>query len=157
MNPTVALLDAFFGMVSIAFQGVSAIFQVAPLIILHSGGFSSAFSAEQLEMLAYLSLGLQGQAINMNLIFFGVSALLLGVLVFKSGFMPRWVGLLEIVAGASYLVLLWPPLANALHPYYLYFAIGELVLGGWLLLKGVDNERWYESARALSGHPVPIS
>jgi hypothetical protein len=146
VNQTIALMAAFFGMTSIALQAVSAIFQVAPLVILNSGAFS-AFTAGELESLAYLSLGLQGQMINMNLILFGLSALLLGYLGFKSGFVPRIIGLLEMVAGVSYLVLLWPPLANALDPYYLAFAIGELVLGVWLLIKGVDNERWYQRAR----------
>jgi hypothetical protein len=148
VSPTVALLAAFFGMTCIALQAVSAIFQVAPLVILHSSEYSSAFTVEQLQALAYLALRLQGQTINMNLIFFGVSALLLGYLIFRSGFMPRIIGLLEMVAGTSYLVLLWPPLASALHPYYLFFAIGELVLGLWLLVKGVDNERWHERSHA---------
>jgi hypothetical protein len=86
----------------------------------------------------------------MYLIFFGISILLLGYLIFKSGFIPRLVGVLEMLAGAAYLVLLWPPLASDWHPYYLFFAVGELILGIWLLFKGVDSERWYERARAFA-------
>ena len=149
VNRTVALLSAWVGLIAIALQAVSAIFQMAPLSILHGGEFSSAFTAEQLQALAYLSLRLQGQTLNMYLIFFGISILLLGYLIFRSGFIPRLVGLLEMLAGAAYLVLLWPPLASAWHPYYLFFAVGELVLGIWLLVKGVDSARWHERARAL--------
>jgi hypothetical protein len=149
VNPTIARLSAWAGLTAIALQVVSAIFQRALLHILHGGEFSSAFTAEQLESLAYQALQIQGQTVNMYLIFFGISILLLGYLIFKSGFVPRLIGLLEMLAGAAYLVLLWPPLANALHPYYLFFAVGELVLGIWLLIKGVDAERWYERARAL--------
>jgi hypothetical protein len=81
---------------------------------------------------------------------FGISIIPLGYLIFRSGFVPPLVGLLEMVAGIAYLVLLWPPLARAWHPYYLFFGIGELVLGLWLLIKGVDAARWYERAQATA-------
>lgn len=149
VNRTVALLSAWVSLIGIALQAVSAIFQQAPLSVLRDDAFSSSFTTAQLQGLAYLALRLQGQTVNMYLIFFGVSILLLGYLIFKSGFVPRFIGVLEMLAGVAYLVLLWPPLASALHPYYLFFAVGELVLGVWLLAKGVDSERWYERARAL--------
>ena len=151
VNRTLARLAAFVGLTAIALQAGSALFQMAPLTILHGGDFSSAFTAEQLQALAYLSLRLQGQTFNTYLVFFGLWCLLTGTLIFRSGFMPRLVGLLEMLAGAAYLILLWPPLASALYPYYLFLGIGELVLLLWLLVKGVDSERWYERARALQG------
>jgi hypothetical protein len=147
VNRTVALCSAYTGMIGIALQAVSAIFQMAPLKILHGGNFSSALSPEQLQALAYLTLQLQGLTVNMYLVLFGISIILLGYLVYRSGFIPRLLGLLEMLAGAAYLVLLWPPLARAWHPYYLIFGVGELVLGTWLLVKGVDAERWYACAR----------
>jgi hypothetical protein len=150
VNRTLARLAAFVGLIAIALQAVSAIFQLAPLTILHGAEFSSAFTAEQLQALAYLSLRLQGQTFNTYLVFFGLWCLLTGYLIFKSGFMPRLVGLLEMLAGAAYLILLWPPLASALDPYYLFFGVGELVLLLWLLVKGVDSERWHERARSLN-------
>ncbi len=149
VNPTIARLSAWIGLLGIALQAVSAIFQQAPLSALHGDAFSSAFTAEQLQGLAYLALRLQGQTVNMYLIFFGISILLLGYLIFQSGFVPRLIGLLEMLAGFAYLVLLWPPLASAWHPYYLFFAVGELVLGVWLLVKGVDNESWHERNRTF--------
>jgi hypothetical protein len=151
VNRTLSLLAAFVGLIAIAVQAVSAIFQIAPLTILHGGEFSSAFTAEQLQALAYLSFRLKDQTFNTYLVFFGFWCLLTGYLIFRSGFMPRLVGLLEMLAGAAYLILLWPPLASALYPYYLFLGIGEFVLLLWLLFKGVDAERWYERARALSG------
>ena len=149
VNRTLSLLAAFVGLTAIALQAVSAMIQSAPLSILHGEAFSSAFTAEQLQALAYLSLRLAGQTFNTYLVFFGIRCLLTGYLIFRSGFIPRLVGVLEMLAGAAYLVLLWPPLASALHPYYLFFGVGELVLLLWLLVKGVDSERWHERARAL--------
>jgi hypothetical protein len=150
VNRTVSLLAAYVGLIAIALQAVSAIFQTAPLKILHGGEFSSAFTAEQLQALAYLSLRLQGQTFNMYMVFFGMWCVLTGYLIFRSGFLPRLVGLLEMLAGAAYLILLWPPLASAWQPYYLFFGVGELLLLLWLLVKGVDSERWHERAHALN-------
>jgi Domain of unknown function (DUF4386) len=150
VNRTLSLLAAFVGLIAIALQAVSAIFQSAPLTILRGGEFSSAFTVEQLQALAYLALRLQGQTFNMYMVFFGIWCLLTGYLIFRSGFMPRLVGLLEMLAGAAYLILLWPPLASALHPYYLFFGVGELFLLLWLLVKGVDSARWHERAGALN-------
>ncbi|HJQ13485.1 MAG TPA: DUF4386 domain-containing protein [Anaerolineales bacterium] len=149
VNPTIARLSAWVSLIGIALQAVSAVFQQAPLSVLGGEAFASAFTAEQLQGLAYLALRIQGQTVNMYLIFFGISILLLGYLIFKSGFVPRLIGLLEMLAGAAYLVLLWPPLASVWHPYYLFFAVGELVLGIWLLVKGVDSARWHERNRAF--------
>jgi hypothetical protein len=58
VNRTLSLLGAFIGLIGIALQAVSAIFQMAPLTILYGGEFSSAFTAEQLQALAHLSLRL---------------------------------------------------------------------------------------------------
>ena len=150
VNRTLARLATFVGLIAIALQAVSAIFQMAPLTILHGGEFSSAFTAEQLQALAYLSLRLQGQTFNIYMVFFGFWCLLTGYLIFRSGFIPRLVGQLEMLAGVAHLILLWPPLASALYPYYLFFGIGEFVLLVWLLVKGVDSEHWQERARALN-------
>src|SRR3990172_5976807 len=134
VNRSFSLLAAFVGLIAIALQAVSAIFQIAPLKILHGGEFSPAFTAEQLQALAYLSLHLKDQTFNMYLVFFGIWCLLTGYLIFISGFMPRLVGQLEMLAGVAYLILLWPPLASAWDPYYLFFGVGELVLLLWLLV-----------------------
>ena len=64
-------LAVFVGLIATALQAVSAIFQTAPLTILHAGEISAAFSAEQLQALAYLFLGIGGQTFNMYLVFFG--------------------------------------------------------------------------------------
>ena len=112
VNRTLSLLAAFVGLIAIALQAVSAIFQIAPLTILHGGEFSSAFTAEQLQALAYLSFRLKDQTFNIYMVFFGIWCLLTGYLIFRSGFMPRLVGLLEMLAGVAYLILLWPPLAR---------------------------------------------
>ena len=86
------------------------------------------------------------------LIFFGFYCLLIGYLIARSTFLPRILGLLMAFAGVGYLTYLWPPLANALYPYNVIpGALGEWTLTVWLLVKGVNEQRWQEQAGAGRG------
>src|SRR5262249_694264 len=69
--------------------------------------------------------------------------------------LPRILGVLLAIAGVGYSTYLWPPLANYLYPYNLALGVGELVLGLWLLVFGVNVERWKEQARATRGSWLP--
>jgi hypothetical protein len=77
----------------------------------------------------------------------------LGHLIFRSGFLPKALGVLMLIAGACYLtnsfaLLLAPGLASRLFPAILVPAfIGEASLCGWLLVKGVDVEKWHARAQ----------
>ena len=76
------------------------------------------------------------------LVFFGFYCLLIGYLVFKSNFLPRFLGALMVFAGLGWLTFLWPPLAASLNPYnFLPGIIGEGALTLWLLVKGVDEKK----------------
>jgi len=75
------------------------------------------------------------------LIFFGFYCLLIGYLIFKSTFLPRFIGVLMAFAGVGWLTFLWPPLANYLSPYNMIPGmIGEGALTVWLLIKGVSDK-----------------
>jgi Domain of unknown function (DUF4386) len=81
------------------------------------------------------------------LIFFGFYCVLIGYLVVRSKFLPSFLGVLMVLAGLGYLTLLVPPLARALNPYNLWAGgVGEWTLTAWLLVKGVDQQRWDEQA-----------
>ena len=68
---------------------------------------------------------------------------------FRSTFLPRIVGVLMALAGLGYIMLLWPPLVNFVAPLNLVLAApGELSLVLWLLVVGVNVERWKEQASA---------
>lgn len=80
-----------------------------------------------------------------DLVFFGLQLLLVGYLIFRSTFLPRILGALMAFAGLGWLTFLWPPLANYLSPYNLAPGmLGEGALIVWLLVKGVNVERWKE-------------
>ena len=90
-------------------------------------------------------------------VFFGLHCLLVGYLILRSTFLPRFVGALMALGGACWLTLglvslLSPPLVQLLSPYILIPGIvGEASLSLWLLVKGVNVERWSGQAGA-AGH-----
>lgn len=84
-----------------------------------------------------------------DLVFFGFHCLLVGYLILRSTFVPRFIGALMVLAGIGWLTFAWPPLAKSLAPYNMIPGmLGEGVLIVWLLVKGVDVARWTEQARA---------
>jgi len=93
-------------------------------------------------------LNLYSQAYGIAIVFFAFFGLLTGYLVFKSTFLPRILGGLMMLAGLSWLTFLWPPFAAKYFPYILASAFGEGLLYLWLLVKGVDAERWKAQADA---------
>src|SRR6266508_5066613 len=79
------------------------------------------------------------------LVFFGFYCLLIGYLIFTSTFLPRILGVLMAFAGLGWLTFLWPPLANSLSPYnFIPGIIGEGALTIWLIVMGVNEQRWKE-------------
>jgi hypothetical protein len=82
---------------------------------------------------------------------FGFHLLLLGYLVYKSGFWPRILGILLVIGSLGYLAqsyghILWPQYDDILSTVVLVAVPAELAFTVWLLWKGVDVEKWEERA-----------
>ena len=149
VNRSVSLVAAFFSLVGCAIQAFGAVFQLAPLVISGSSADLSAFKPEESQALALILFKLDSQAQTITLVFFGLYCLLIGFLIFKSTFLPRILGVLMALAGLGWLTFLAPPLANALSPYALVLGfLAELSLMLWLLIKGVNVQRWKQQAAA---------
>ena len=83
------------------------------------------------------------------LAFFGAYCLLIGVLIFRSTFLPGFLGVLMIFGGLGWLTFVSPTLAGHLKPFnFIPGILGEIVLTVWLLVKGVDVESWRAQASA---------
>jgi len=96
-------------------------------------------------------VNLYGQCFNFALAINAWFCLLIGYLIFKSTFLPRVVGVLVAFSGLSLLTFLYQPLANTLNPFNLAVdVLGELSLTLWLLIFGVNAERWKEQANKAS-------
>ena len=113
-----------------------------------SAAYASAFSPEQLDAMAMLSIRSHSTGFGVALIFFGVECVILGYLIFRSHYMPQVIGVLMQIAGLCYVInsfalLLSPPLSTRLFPAILIPSlIAELSLALWLLTRGVRVDRW---------------
>jgi hypothetical protein len=149
VNRRLSLLAACFSLVGCTILAFASLFQLAPLVVLGGSQYLSVFKVEQLRALAFLFLALYGLAVSICFVFFGVYCLLIGYLIFKSSFLPRILGVLMAFAGLGWVTFLFPPLANYLSPYNLALGfLAELALMLWLLVMGVDVQRWKDQARA---------
>ena len=114
---------------------------------------------EQVQALALLFLKLHAQLSNFGLVFFGSFYLLIGYRIVRSTFLPRILGVLLAISGVCYLInsfanFLSPAFAAHLLPYILVPGGAELLLALWLVVIGVNVERWQEQASA-SGRLIP--
>jgi Domain of unknown function (DUF4386) len=154
VNRDLALLVVFFNLVCIAIEGVAAVSLAAALLPLANAAYLTAFTQEQLNIMAQLSVRSHSAGFGIALIFFGVECVLLGYLIVRSGYMPRVIGGLMLIAGACYVVnsfalLLSPPLSSRLFPAILIPSlIAELSLALWLLVKGVRADEWDQCVHA---------
>lgn len=132
-----AALATAFRLMQTAVIAANLLNQQGALLLL-TGGIDPA-TAQPLSLHA---LALHAQGYDLGLIFFGVNALLIAVLLIRSGDFPGWIGALMAGAGAIYLVgsflrLLAPDWAAAFAPAYLVPVIAETTLALWLLRSGL--------------------
>lgn len=149
VNKSISQLAAFFLLMECAVLAFASLFQVAPMLVLGGAGYLSVFKTAELQALALLFLNLNTQVFNISLMFFGYFCLLIGYLIFRSTFLPSILGILYALAGLGYLTYLVPPLADYLYPFNLVpAAFGEPALILWLLIVGVNVQRWKQQANA---------
>ncbi|PYX77232.1 MAG: DUF4386 domain-containing protein [Acidobacteria bacterium] len=145
-----ALLAVFINLVSIGIEAATTMYLLQALFPLGNAGYLKAFTREQLYAMASLSLKSHGYGFSVSLLFFGCFCLIVGYLIFRSGYLPKTIGVLMQIAGLSYLtnsfaLILSPAFANRLFPAILLPAfVGEASLCLWLLVKGVNVPKWQE-------------
>jgi uncharacterized protein DUF4386 len=152
VSRTVALLALGLSLVGCAIQGMGSVFRAAPSVMLDGSAYLGAFNTEQVQALGMMALKLSVQATHVYLVFFGMFNFSIGYLIFKSGFLPRILGVLMALSGLGWLMFLSPHLVRQFLPIIEVLGIvAELSLMLWLLVKGVDAERWKERASLAGG------
>ena len=148
VNRSVSLVAAFLSLVACAVQALSSVFYLIPVVLLKKSPYTNAFTREQLQALVLVFFSLRAMCYhNIGLVFFGLYCLLIGYLILMSAFLPRVIGALMMLAGCSYANFVSPPLVAQLQPYILVFpAVGQISLTLWLLVIGVNAQRWTEQA-----------
>jgi hypothetical protein len=147
VNRNASLLTAVIGLTGCVVKSVARLFFYAPLLVLCGARYLSVFTAEQLQALALLLLEVNDVGAGMALAFFGFAALVRSYLIYRSTFLPRFLGVLSLLTGLALLSFLSPPLGNRMFPYIA--AVGLLATVAqisWLLVFGVNEQRWKEKA-----------
>jgi len=152
VNRIVASLALFLEVTGCIIKICARVFFIAPLFILGRPAALVGFSTEQLQSLALILFKVNDQGAGVALAFFGFSTLLGGYLVFRSTFLPRWLGVLSFIAGLGWLTFLYRPLGNLAFPIAVLFGLlGAAAMIFWLLVFGVNEERWIKQARSEAG------
>ena len=152
VNRIVASLALFLEVTGCIIKICARVFFIAPLFILGRPAALVGFSTEQLQSLALILFKVNDQGAGVALAFFGFSTLLGGYLVFRSTFLPRWLGVLSFIAGLGWLTFLYRPLGNLAFPIAVLFGLLDAaVMIFWLIWFGVNEERWIKQAGSEAG------
>lgn len=141
---TIAVAAFAFRLTQAAVLAMNLLSQhVALMLATGSTGLDVSVAGE----LALLSMTTQSHGYDLGLIFFGVNSLLTGWLVARSGFLPKALGWGLVAAGAvyllgSYLRFLAPAIHAPFQAAYLVPLLAEAAFCLWLLVKGIDTEKW---------------
>ena len=144
VNKTIAALMVIFYLVCVPISMLNELNHFAVLLLSSGAGYLTAFKADQLNALVmfFLDLRKYGTFITQ---FFSFWVLFLGYLVFKSGFLPRILGILLMLGGLCYAVLavlffLFPNFDATIFGVFTF--IEEALFYLWLLIKGVNVAAW---------------
>ena len=148
VNKSMASLMVILILIGLAIGMLNELNQFAALLLLGGADHLTAFTADQLQAFAALFLDIYQHGFSIAHIFWGLWLFPLGYLVFKSGFLPKVIGVLLIIAGLGYLVdftlfFLFPDITVTVSEFTF---VGEVLLILWLLIKGVNVEQWEKRA-----------
>jgi hypothetical protein len=155
----VALLTAFMRFACIVILGTVAVTQFAALRLLRNADDLQALGIGGREALAVLAMQVHSDGYTVSLMFFGFSCVSLGYLIYRSAFLPRWLGVLMAFAGVCYLFnsfaqFLRLGIASKLFPaLFIPIFVAELALSVWLLARGVRLEEFRRVAEMDAGAP----
>jgi hypothetical protein len=146
VSKELSLVAAFFGLIGTALFAFAELFYFAPLLI--SGGsldYLKTFTPDQLNSLVLLSMKFYGFAGMIFTAYYGMSWLVRAYLMWNSGYLPKFLGVLMGIGGLgfvvrNFLLILAPAYASDL--FLMLMIPGGLVMTIWLLVKGVDLAKW---------------
>lgn len=144
VNRRLAVLMVALVVVQVPMAFANLLLGMAPLVLLSGDSYLSAFEKSQLDALALGFLNLRGYGIKANMAFWGLWLVPFGLLVYRSGFIPRILGVFLMVGCVGYIAasavsLLFPAHAHAVN-VLTGLAFGEVLVFLWLVIKGTRAE-----------------
>jgi len=141
-------LAIFFALTAHAVGAIASLDALAALFPLNGASWLQSFNPEQLAALTRLTIREQSHTFNLSLLLSGCFFTIAGPLIFRSGYLPKVIGILYTAAGVGYIVhtfvlVLAPERADVVFavvgPFIL---LGETSLSLYLLIKGVQVDGW---------------
>jgi len=146
VSKTLSLIAAFSRLAMTIIQGINLLNHFFVLLLLSGAGYLTVFAPDQIQALVMMFLNAHENVVLIWGLFFSLHLFVFGYLVYKSGYIPKVIGVLLVAASLSYLI---QGFGNILFPQYkdVFTSIGflssiEIVLPLWLLIKGVNVEQW---------------
>jgi uncharacterized membrane protein YwzB len=141
-----AMLMVLLVSIGVAIALANLLAKFAPLVLLSGSDYLSVFSKPQLDALALGFLGFHGSGAAVSAMFWGLWLFPFGILVFRSGFFPRILGALLIVAGFAYLIgsvtsIILPDYRHVVSRFMMPLYFGEVPIIFWLLIKGAKEPK----------------
>jgi hypothetical protein len=162
VNKTLSLVAAVSRLAMTTIHGVNLLTHFIVLLLLSGGGYLTVFQPNQLYALVTLFLDSYNYGYTIGIVFFTLHTFTLAYLIFKSGYFPKILGILFLIAAFGYLIDSFSHVFIAGYktgPVYLALpiAIAEIVFPLWLLIKGVNVEQWEKrSLESASIGSVPM-
>jgi hypothetical protein len=163
VSETAALIIAFAILVGSGIEGAILLNHYAPLVLLGESQYLHGIALEERQVLALAAVRLFSIGYAVALCFYALYDIAAGYAIVRSRIIPRFIGVLMVVAGFCYLtnsfaLFIAPALAGKLYPFILLPCfIGELSLALWLLVMGVNTDRWRAAAHRGAPLPTPAS
>jgi hypothetical protein len=143
VSRVLALVAVFARLAMTIVQGINLFNQFAVLQFLSGADYLAVFESGQLQALALLFLSVQELMTHVWGIFFALHLVFLGYLVYKSGYIPRILGIVLIVASACYFIQSWGniimPQGAQVFALIGFLSIVELAFPIWLVIKGIRS------------------
>ena len=146
VNKDLALLFLLLNLGGVAVYSINLLNQFAALLLLSGADYLKVFQADQLQALAMFFLNLYQNGYWISQIFFGAWLFPLGYLVFKSGFLPRILGIVMMIHCVGWLMtslefFLFPGFEVMHYLSYPLGFISEFGLSLWLLIMGAKDQK----------------
>ena len=148
VNKNHAAYMVVFILIGVPIAMLNELNQFAVLLLLNGPDYLTVFTSDQIQALVALFLDLRQTGIFIAQIFWGLWLFPMGYLVLKSGFLPKIIGALLIVAGFGYLIdsLIFFFVPDFGITFTQFTFLGEVLITFWLLIKGVNVEEWKKRA-----------
>ena len=159
VNRGAAIAAAFIELGGCVVKATARVFIIAPMYVLGASEPGSAtahalagFSPEQLHSIALVLFRVGDDGAATAMAFFGFATLINGYLIFRSGFLPRFLGVLGMICGIGWLTFLYPPLGRGAFMFIAPIGLlSVVIMVYWLVFKGVDVDKWHARNGSLVG------